>query len=399
MAYLIKSNLANWNLEHKRVLMRADLNVPLSAGTIIDDFRLKQIQPTLDYIISHGGSIVLASHMGRPTQPDPALSTRNLITWFTANNYRVEFAENLEVAHKKISSLPDGTMLLLENMRFFKGETKQDPVFACSLATLADYYVNDAFGTLHRTDSSVTLVARYFSQDHRTIGLLVERELQMLNKLLINPARPFILIVGGAKVREKIPLIDHLLNSIDCLILCPATVFSFMYAQGQKIGRSLVDPSSAPSCKAIMEKALSGDKTIIMPLDYQIAANNLNGPLSLVAADKIPHDAMGISIGPKTEQQFANDLVNAGTIFYNGLMGLEERPETLQGFRAIVQAMIQSKAYTAIGGGDTVAAAVKLGLANQLSFCSTGGGATLTYISGQPLAGIESIIKPGYLKC
>lgn len=396
MAYFIKSTVSNWNLTHKKVIVRADLNVPLIDTSIADDFRLRQIQPTLDALIARNASIILITHLGRPQQHDHSLSTRILLPWFTQHNYTIEFAQTLEEAHEKKSSIKDNSLLLLENVRFFEGETNQHKDFARCLASLGEFYINDAFGTLHRSDSSVSLVPRFFDEQHRSIGLLVEHELHMLNKLLINPKRPFVLILGGAKVHEKIPIIEHLLDIIDCLILCPAIVFTFMQAQGKQTGKSLIDITNLQTCKAIIKKAKDLGKNIIMPADFKVALHDLYGPCSLVPTDNIPDNAVGISIGPKTERLIHKELITAGTIFYNGLMGLENRPETLDGFRATLESMVQSPAYTVIGGGDTVSAARQLGLATKLDFCSTGGGATLAYMSGKPLPGIESLIQPGH---
>ena len=230
MAYILESRLKTWNLAGKRVFVRADLNLPIHDGIITNDFRLRQIQQTIDYIIRQGGIVVLASHLGRPIKPDSRYSLQQLIPWFKMHGYSITFAESVEQAHALMQTREPGSILLLENLRFFPGEHINDLYFAQTVAQLADYYVDDAFGTLHRNETSIALLPRLFKEDVRTIGFLVEHELEMLNKILINPAKPFVLIMGGCKVNDKINLIEHLLNSVDTILLCPAIAFSFMKA-------------------------------------------------------------------------------------------------------------------------------------------------------------------------
>ena len=394
MTYLLESQLKSWNLDGKKIFVRADLNLPIHEGTILNDYRLRKIQQTLRLIIRHGGSIILASHLGRPTEPEPQYSLKQLIPWFQQNNYLIQFAESIEQAHTIKKRLEPGNILLIENLRFFSGEKGNDTVFAKALAELADYYVDDAFASLHRNESSITLVPRFFAPNKRSIGLLIEHELRMLNRLLIDPIKPYLLIVGGGKVDDKIKLIANLVPHIDKILLCPAIAFSFMKAIGIGVGNSLVNPQSRALCRSIMERAQQHNCQIIMPVDIQVADGSLAGSLSIVDAQKIPNSSIGISIGPETIELYTKEILQAKTIFYNGLMGFQERPETLQGMHAILQAMSLSHAFTVIGGGDTVGATESLNLANSLSFCSTGGGATLNYLSGQPLPGLEALIKP-----
>lgn len=394
MAYLLESQIKSWNLEGKRVFVRADLNVPLHAGTITNDYRLRKVTQTLKLIIRHGGSIILASHLGRPEQQDPQYSLKQLVPWFAHNDFSITFAETPEQAEVLVKSMQPGSLVLLENVRFFSGEKTNDTHFAQTLARLADYYVDDAFAALHRTESSIALVPRYFNESKRTIGLLVEHELRMLNRLLVDPIKPFVLIIGGCKVNDKIKLIEHLIGHVDTILLCPAIAFSFMKSVGISVGRSLIDPESIPLCRSILAEAQRRHCKVLMPIDIQIADQTIDGPLSFVDIQKISSTSVGISIGPKTVDLYSQEISQAKTIFYNGLMGFQERPETLQGIHAILQAMITTHAFTAIGGGDTVGAAESLDFANSVSFCSTGGGATLSYLSGQPLPGIEALINP-----
>ena len=392
MAYLMESQVKNWNLENKTIFVRADLNVSIHDHTVSNDYRLRKVLQTLKLIIRHGGSIVLASHLGRPTHQDEQYSLQQLVPWFKDNGYTITFARTLQEAKTLAPTMPHGSILLLENLRFFPGEQSLDHSFAQELAQLADYYIDDAFATLHREESSIVLVPQFFNAQKRSIGLLVEHELRMLNRLLINPKKPFLLIIGGSKIDEKIKIINNLVPHVNKILLCPAIAFSFMKSVGLAVGKSLVDKNSLPLCRSILEHAQQRNCQVLMPIDLQIADNSINGSLSTVDVQAIPPSSVGISIGPKTIELYSKEIKEAKTIFYNGLMGFEDRPETLQGIAAIFQAMTQSHAFTVIGGGDTVGAAESLGFADSLSFCSTGGGATLSYLSGQPLPGIEALI-------
>jgi phosphoglycerate kinase len=394
MAYILESKLREWNLEHKHILLRADLNVPLHNDSITNDYRLKQVQKTINYILNDNGIVILASHLGRPKGLEQEYSLQQLMPWFIDQGYEIQFSSTLEQAHKDLETMKAPQILLLENLRFFKGEQTADHQFAKTLADLADYYVNDAFGTMHRTDTSITLVPHYFAANRRTIGFLVEHELHMLNPLLTQPEHPFILALGGGKVHEKIKLMRNLINQVDSILICPALSFSFMYALGLPTGKSLIDKTSVQLCRDILATAQQHNITVILPIDYQVADKTKDGPLKYTKTEEIAEHEVGISIGPKTEQLFTTTISHAHTIFYNGLMGFRERPETLKGVHAVLSAMSKSNAYTVIGGGDTVGAAEYLGFAPYMSFCSTGGGATITYLSGEKLPGIEALIAP-----
>jgi len=392
----LTSLLHTSTLKNKRVFLRADLNIPIHDGVIKDDYRLQAIVPTIDLILQKGGKIILATHIGRPKNHEPALSTKHLIPWFKNHNYKhhykIEYEPDLDAAHAKSYNDFD-TILLLENMRFYPGEKKSDPLFAQQLAQLGDYYVNDAFALVHRHDTSITLVPELFAPDQRTIGLLIEKELRALQRLLENPAKPFTLILGGGKVADKLPLLYALIDQIDTVLLCPATVFTFLKTQNKPVGLSLVDTTKLDSCKQFILEAHQKKINVMMPIDYQIADKSFDGPLSLVSADRFPADGVGISIGPDTAKLFAQEIQKAGTIFFNGLMGSINRPETLQGADALFKAMIASPGVTIVGGGDSVAAARLLQVNDQLDFLSTGGGATLAYLTGQELPGLACFIK------
>lgn len=379
-------------LEGLRVFVRADLNVPSEQGIITSEHRLVALLPTLKLIKRKGGRIVLATHRGRPTAANDADSTKILIPWLEKHGFSVTYEHDLEQAYV-ISQTHFGDILLLENLRFFPGEQKNNALFAQSLARLGDYYVNDAFGLLHRTDTSITGVPELFAPNKRTIGLLVEQELQTLNTLIEQPQHPFVLILGGAKIKDKLPLLRAFLPLVDTILVCPAIVFTFLKAQGQPVGKSLVDDTVLSESLQILEQAQKNKVRVLFPVDYQIAHGTFDGPVSYISSTDIPHDAVGVSIGPKTAQLFAHELEHAHSVFFNGVVGNERNTHTLQGMKSLLQAMAESDAFTVVGGGDSVAVVQELGFADEIDYCSTGGGATLTYLSGQPLPGLKIFLS------
>lgn len=384
--------LNNWILEDKRVLVRADLNVPLKNNLIENDFRLQQVKPTLDLIRQRGGKIILMSHIGRPTKKESGLSTRHLLPWFKSQGFAATFTENLNDAHNESFKHQD-SILLLENLRFFPGEKKYDPPFAQQLARLGDYYVDDAFGTLHRSDTSIALVPHFFAVDRRSIGLLVEYELSMLGKLLVEPGRPYLLMSGGGKVHDKIPLIRHLMPHLDRIMLMPATVFTFLKSRGSAVGKSIIDHTSIAECTDLMEQAGKRNVELLFPVDYQVARKSINGPLEIVSASNIPADSIGIGVGPETIALWQPEIERAKSILFNGSSGFIERAETLTGTYSLLEAMAHSNAYSVIAGGDTVAVAEKLDFDKKVTFCSTGGGATIAYLSGDVLPGLAALAE------
>jgi len=378
-------------LKGQRVLLRADLNLPMKHGTFTDDFRLRALLPTLDNLQKEK-KIILVTHLGRPKQKNESFSTKQLIPLLQKYGYSVEFEDNLEKAYKKSFSNPE-TILLLENLRFFPGEQNGDPIFAEKLARLGDTYINDAFGVIHRTDCSIIEVPKLFSTEKRSIGPLVEKELTALKQLKNSPQKPFLLILGGAKLKTKIPLIKEFIGKADTIILCPALVFSFLKALGKPVGKSLVDDSLLLECKKIVEQTQKTNTEILFPVDYQIAHKTFDGPTSLIDSIEIPSDAVGISIGKKTEKLFAQNIAHAKTIFFNGAFGNPKKEKTLVGLRSVLSAMSQSNEFTVIGGGDTVALAEQFGLSDKFSFCSTGGGATLAYLADEKLPALDLLLK------
>ena len=310
--------------------------------------------------------------------------------WFTHKSYQIDFASNIEQA-AKLKKNGTHQIILLDNLRFFPGEKAGDINFAHQLAALGDFYVNDAFGSLHREDSSITLLPSLFAQDHRTIGLLVEKELAMLNKLLYTPEKPFIMILGGGKVSDKLPLIENALNRVQSILLCPAIVCTFLKAQGFEMGKSLVDTAALPLCKNIIEKAAQLNVQLLFPLDFLIALDTKNGATKTVDISHFPANGIALSIGPKTIAHYDTIIQQAHTIFFNAAMGFLDVPESLLGTQELLHVVAQSNALSVVGGGDSVAAAMAAGLSGKLGFLSTGGGATLMYLSGKILPGLAAL--------
>lgn len=383
---MIHTKLTQWNLTNKRVFLRADLNVPLLNGKIDNDFRLQNILPTLDFLIDHNASVVLATHIGRPKNKEAEHSTQLLIPWFEHNGYTIRFESDFtKITH--MSVVPK-EIILIENLRFFPGEKNNDPFFAKQLAHTADYYVNDAFGVLHEHDCSVALLPYEFLENKRSIGFLIEKELSVFDKLKHDPRHPFVAILGGGKVKDKIPLIQTLVDKVDTLLLCPALCFTFLKALKKPIGKSLIDDTLIETCKKIIVHAENSDTQYSFPLDYQVTYNSIDGPLGIVDATEFPDNAIGISVGPKTVEQYTTIINQAKTVFFNCAMGFNERPETQQSTKNIITAMAQSSAYTIIAGGDSVDSALKTTHYSRIDHLSTGGGAALAYLSGALLPGL-----------
>jgi phosphoglycerate kinase len=385
---MIHEKIKSWNLHNKRVFVRADLNVPLEDGKILNDFRLISILPTIDYILGKGGSIVLATHIGRPKDHESDLSTQNLVPWFKQRGYSILFLTNVaEIAQHNV--IPK-QIILVENLRFFPGEKDGDPFFAKQLASNSDYYVNDAFGIVHESNCSTTLLPYEFPENRRSIGFLMGKELQMLSTLRDNPPHPFVAILGGGKIADKIPLINGLLNTVDTILICPALCFSFLKALGEPVGKSLVDDNMQKLCTEIIDKAHKAGINILFPVDYQVATDSIDGPLSITTATDFPVNAIGISIGPKTVELFTAEINQAKTIFLNCAMGFADRQETRESTYSIIRAMAHTTATTVIAGGDSIDAAFASGSAPSISHLSSGGGAALTYLSGNLLPGLAA---------
>lgn len=391
MVYKLQSKLPTWKIKGQKVFLRADLNVPLENGFITDDFRLERARKTLDFLVSNGALIILATHIGRPAGHDMSLSTQHLIPWFKEHGYSISYEPSVESAQQALKTLQQGDIVVLENLRFLPEEKQGSQELAYSLASLADYYVNDAFGSMHSSDTSIACLPMYFEPSDRTIGFLVEEELQAFNKLLSDPQHPYTVIVGGCKVAEKITMLNNMLHTVDTVLICPALAFSLLSSMGIKTGMSYTDSKALKLCRQILHKGEALGKNLVMPLDYVVAKDSLQGKLETVSAHDIPDDRYGISIGEKTVQLYDSIIKTSKTIFFNGLMGFNERQETLHASKLLFEAMVHSGAYTVIGGGDTVAAARKFGYDTSMSFCSTGGGAALAYLSGTSMQGLDKL--------
>lgn len=383
---MIFSKLSSWSLSHKRVFLRADLNVPCSAGKIGNDFRLQSIVPTLNFLLKNKAQVILATHIGRPKNKEPEFSTQVLIPWFKNNGYAIQFISDPSL----LSRVPmqPGEIILLENLRFFPGEKNNDPFFAKELAHTAHYYINDAFGLIHEHDCSIALLPYEFPENRRSIGFLIEKELSSLDTIKNNPQSPFVAILGGGKIKEKIPLMQSLLSKVDTLFVYPALCFSFLKVLKKQIGNSLVDDTMLDTCKQIMREAENHNISLTFPIDYQIAYDSFDGPLAIVDAKDFPDNGFGISIGPKTVKHCIDAIKQAKTIFFNCAMGFEDRPETVLSTQDIITAIAHSDARTIIAGGDSVAAALQSPYHDKIYHLSSGGGAALAYISGALLPGL-----------
>ena len=357
----------------KRVFLRADLNVPLLNNKIESDFRLQAIKPTLDKLIKENVAIILATHLGRPKDRDPQFSTKHLLPWFIKEGYTIQWTDSLEKRPIK-----PGTILLLENLRFWPGEKNRDKTFAKKLHDLADYYINDAFGLFYSKDTSVTLLPELYPEDHKSYGPLVEKELKHLAPLL-DPERPFTMILGGAKIKDKLPFVELLLDKADTILILPALAFTFLKAQGENVGQSLVVDEFLDLVNEIIAKAQKSRAKLILPEDFLIARDTKDGELFL--GEKIPDNGFGMALVPISLEKYTSYIRKSATIFLNGSMGFADRPLTMDPFNSLLHTIAQSSAYTVIGGGESVAAVYTCHLEGKMSFCSTGGGATLAYIA------------------
>lgn len=387
---LSKKTVEDIDPRGKRVLVRCDFNVPLENGEITDDRRIREAIPTIKYLLDHGASVILASHLGRPKGgPSPEFSLRPVaqrLTELLGREVRLlpdSVGPEVEGACK---ALQPGQVVLLENVRFHGEEEKNDPAFARQLAGLADMYVNDAFGTAHRAHASTEGVAHVLPG---VAGFLIQKEIEFLGKAIENPKKPFVAIMGGAKVKDKIELIDNLLPKLDRLLIGGGMAFTFLKAQGHAIGNSLLDAENIEFAKRLLGE--SPDK-IVLPVDVVVASElNENAQTQTVSVDGIADGMIGADIGPETERLFAGEIAKAGTVLWNGPMGVFEMSPFQSGTRAVAQAMASSGAVTVVGGGDTAAAADKFGVDDRMSHVSTGGGASLEFLEGKELPGIAAL--------
>ena len=383
----VQSNLPNAQLKNKRILLRADLNIPRARdGEIINDFRLKELLPTIELIKKKGGKVILLSHCGRPSKSSKQLSTKIFEKWFTSHGHETVFAKDLKSA-LTLSKKDNNALVIVENLRFFPGEKNRDESFAKELSTLGDYYVNDAFALTHRNDTSITLLPELFNEKSRTIGLLIEKEIAILNQLIENIKHPFISIQGGIKGETKLSMLSSLLKKADAILLSPPLCFSFLKALKKPVGKSFVEESLIPEIKKFLAQAKKKGIPIILPIDYQVTTDSFENPHTLTETKTLTDKHIGVSVGPETVQLFSTYLRKARTVFMNGMPGNIEYPETMEGLRILLNTLQQTNATCVIAGGDTVALIEQLGF-KRIGHFSTGGGASLAYLSGQTLPGL-----------
>jgi phosphoglycerate kinase len=387
-----KASVREADVEGKRVLLRADLNVPLDQGEVADDTRIRSSLPTIELLRERGASIVLVSHLGRPTGPDPSLSMAPVakrLGELLCTQVKLAPAVVGDEVKKMADELAPGEILLLENSRFEKGETKNDPKLAEALAELADVYVNDAFGTAHRAHATTEGVAHHLPG---YAGLLLEQEVVHLKALRDDPQRPLIIVLGGAKVTDKLGVIDHFLDFAEEVLIGGAMCFSFFKAEGRDTGNSLVEDEGVEAAKRVLAEAEKSDTILELPEDFVLGkeldadteTRDLNGV-------DVPEGWMGLDVGSNTTSNFAKRIGRAGTVFWNGPMGAFEVPPFDAGTRAVAEAIAAAPGHTVVGGGDSVAALQRFDLADSVDWISTGGGASLELIEGRRLPGVEAL--------
>lgn len=389
-----KKTIEDIEVTGKKVLVRCDFNVPLDENNhITDENRLVGALPTIKYLAGKGAKVILCSHLGRPKgefnmKYSLAPVARRLSELLGKD---VKMAEDVigDSAKETVASLKDGDICLLENVRFHKEEEKNDPEFAKQLASLADIYVNDAFGTAHRAHASTAGVAAYLPA---VCGYLIEKEISIMGKALADPARPFVAILGGAKVSDKIGVIENLLDKVDYLIIGGGMAYTFLRAKGCCIGTSICEEEKLDLARTIMEKAQQKGVELLLPVETVVAKEfNETSDSKTVSSEEIPEDYMGMDIGPKTIELFSDVIKKAKTVIWNGPMGVFEMPKFAVGTKAIAKALSETDAVTIIGGGDSAAAVAQLGYADKMTHISTGGGASLEYLEGKVLPGIACL--------
>lgn len=434
---MAKMTIRDVDVKGKKCLVRCDFNVPMVDGVITDENRINGALPTIQYLVDHGAKVILCSHMGKPHNiftegfglnkkekkavealpaEEQAAAKAEYIAKALKNDQKkftlrpvadklaehfpgkVTFATDLvgDDAHAKVAALKDGEIVLLENTRFEAGEEKNSEELCRKLADFCDVYVNDAFGTAHRAHATTAGIVQYGYVPVAVSGFLIEKELKFLGNAIENPVRPFVAILGGAKVADKLNVIDNLLNKCDTLIIGGGMAYTFIKAQGGSVGLSLVDDEKIDYCNKMLEKAKSLGKTIYLPVDTATCAgfpDPIDAHVDIEYCDStaIPADREGLDIGPKTQELFASAVKSAKTVVWNGPMGVFENPQLAAGTNAVAKAMAETDATTIIGGGDSAAAVAQLGYADKMTHISTGGGASLEFLEGKVLPGIDCL--------
>ncbi len=397
---MAKKTVDDIQVKGKRVLVRCDFNVPMKDGKITNDKRIVAALPTIKKLIADGGKVILCSHLGKPKNgPEEKFSLAPVAVRLSELlGQNVVFANDDNVvgenAKAAVAAMKDGDVVLLQNTRFRAEETKNGEAFSKDLATLADAYVDDAFGSCHRAHCSTAGVTAYTSPN--VAGYLIGKELSIMGKALENADRPFVAVLGGAKIEDKLNVINNLLEKVDTLIIGGGMAFTFLKAKGYEVGKSLLDESKIDYCKDMMAKAAEKGVKLLLPIDTVCAAgfpDPIDGPVdtTIVDSDKIPADKEGLDIGPKSRELFADAVKNAKTVVWNGPMGVFENPTLAQGTLAVAQAMADSDAVTIIGGGDSAAAVEQMGLGDKMTHISTGGGASLEFLEGKTLPGVACL--------
>jgi len=391
MGMMNKMTVADIDLKGKKVIARVDFNVPLDAeGNITDDKRIRAALPTIRYILEQGASLILVSHLGRPKEgPDPKYSMKPAAKRLSELlGKEVILAADVigEDAKAKAAALKPGEILMLENVRFHKEETKNDPAFAKELASMADIFVNDAFGTAHRAHASTAGLADYLPA---VSGFLIKKEIEIMGKALENPDRPFVAILGGAKVSDKIGVIESLLEKVDTLIIGGSMAYTFFVAKGYSVGTSKYEADKVELAANLLAKAEKKGVKLLLPVDNVVGKEfDPNTETQVVDSNKIPDGWMGLDIGPKSVELFSNAIKDAKTVVWNGPVGVFEMEKFAVGTRKIAEALAASSAVTIVGGGDSAAAVEQMGFADKITHISTGGGASLEFLEGKELPGI-----------
>ena len=393
-----KKTVKDLDVKGKKVLVRVDFNVPLSKENneeIADDTRIRAALPTIDYLLENNAKVILMSHLGRPKgEAKPEFALKPVADWLE-NHYKdkFHFFPSPEVVDDKVkeevANLKEGEVCLIENTRYVAGETKNDPEFAKKLASLADLYVNDAFGTSHRAHASNVGVASILPS---AVGFLIEKEIDVMGKALEDPEHPFVSILGGAKVSDKIGVIENLITKVDTILIGGGMAYTFLKAQGKEIGKSLLEEDKVDLSLELIKKAEENNVEILLPVDVVIADEIKSGvETEVVDIDSIPEDKEALDIGPKTAELFASKIKNAKTVVWNGPMGVFEVKEFANGTNKVAESLAESDAITIVGGGDSALAIELAGLKDKITHVSTGGGASLEFLEGKDLPGISSI--------